>query len=120
MYKTAFVYIFIALACSACDTDNNNTPIAISVPQPSQAEQGLKAFIDPATGELTSQPSANQAIQLEEANRSDLQIQLPLIGRTMSDGTTEIDLKQRFHTQLSATIDHNGELNIQHKSLDGE
>jgi len=133
MYRISIFSVFFLLALSACSADdfsnqsvsNPNSPSQLdtsSQPQTQQASEQLRskelgrtAFIDPVTGELISEPSADDMTQLETANRAQLQYQAPLVEQRMPDGSVKIDLQERFHSQVTATIEKNGKLKIRHE-----
>ena len=87
------------------------------------AQQGRMAFIDPETGKLTSKPSQVEVLSLTES-RSKLVIGSesaePIKSRVLSDGTTLLELDDRFNKPLRAVIDENGKVQVGHNvKLDG-
>lgn len=105
---------------SVTQDSSNSMKVSSQQDQPS-AQKGLTAFIDPATGELTSKPSADNMKKLQAASQAQLksmnqaQFQQPLIKQRMADGSVKVDLQGRFHSNLTATIDDNNKLKIEHQ-----
>jgi len=133
MYRISIFSLFFLLALSACNADdlgnhnvsnpasedrsdaNSQTQAQQSAEQLTSKELGRTAFIDPVTGELISEPSVDNMNQLEAANRAQLQYQAPLVEQQMPDGSVKVDLQERFHSQVTATIEKNGKLKIRHE-----
>ena len=73
--------------------------------------KGQIAYIDPETGELTSQPIA----EIDSGPPLRKEVNLPPVKvTTYADGTVQADLNGRFRTPLIATIGCDGELKTGH------
>ena len=72
---------------------------------------GQVAYVDPATGELTSKPDN----PLQKSLAQQAQVNLPPVKvTTYSNGTVQADLNGRFRTPLMATIGCDGKLTTEH------
>lgn len=70
---------------------------------------GRTAYIDPKTGELTSQSTTPAGTQKTVQKAA-----APIKYTTYSDGTVGAKLEGRFHTSVVATINCNGTITAEH------
>lgn len=80
-----------------------------------------KAYIDPETGDLTT-PVEQEAPAARELSSSARAIEpaakMQEQPSPVPGGGTMIDLKGRFHSPLSATVEEDGQTRIEHQSSD--
>ena len=82
----------------------------------------LRAYIDPETGEFITPaeqgvPAAEmRAPQAAFSTSHDNLVEIP---SPVAGGGTMVDLKGRFRSPLTATIDSSGKINIGHHSIEG-
>ena len=83
-------------------------PAKIAAP----TQQGMRAFIDPNTGEFVSEPPPGTEISEEVpigADEAIQEIQLP-------DGSVVVNLGDRFNIPLMATMDCDGKISQMHSN----
>ncbi|MGD8371623.1 MAG: hypothetical protein PVF76_09020 [Syntrophobacterales bacterium] len=142
--KTLVVLVIVLAFCTHCsgggppsNTDGvkqNNTE-ATSSPRNTTAAQGqteenlttseesgaLRVYIDPETGEFTSPPARGipaARTTAPSATSSTSHEGLEERPSPVPGGGTMVDLKGRFHSPLTATIDVNGKTRIEHQVSD--
>ena len=119
MYKILVVSISCLVVFSACSADDADSSKSSAISANSQ-QPSRTAYIDPVTGELISKPSDYQLEQLKAANqaRPELrqQFQQPIIEERMPSGAYKVRVPQSLHSQLTATINADGKLKVQHQS----
>lgn len=83
--------------------------------------EALRVYIDPQTGEFTTPPARGVPAARKTAPpaaSSTSQQGLEEGPSAVPGGGTMVDLKGRFHSPLTATIDGNGKTKIEHQASD--
>ena len=142
--KVLVVVVFVVAFCTQC-TDGGHAPSVEDVrpekavaTSPSPEATGApakghndrtapvtsgaqRAYIDPETGELTTPPAGEVPEAAAETPAAALGASEEALEEKQSPvpgGGVMVDLKGRFHSPLSATIDKDGKTKIEHQSDD--
>lgn len=113
----------LAISCSsACqfEPDTDLSPDIGYAPHQSVKNTASKvAYINPITGELTSQPNPGAAANLDIQQRAQqIAISAPdFAPEYLADGSVRARLGKRFHSPLMATIDCQGNLQTTHQPI---
>jgi hypothetical protein len=99
------VIALLALSVTGCQSESETTTTS-SAP-------GLKAYIDPVTGELTTPPPAAVQQQNLQYNTMDVKQEEPVTLIPLENGGYRIPLNGRFMHELSATVQEDGSLKIE-------
>jgi hypothetical protein len=78
---------------------------------------GMKIYIDPQTGQLTTEPAGAVPLQLSPAEANALSTSHQGLVESLSPvpgGGVIVDLQGRFQNPIFATVDANGKVTIQH------
>jgi hypothetical protein len=81
--------------------------------------QGMRIYLDPGTGEVTTQPQGSAAAQSQKEALQAIKPAVTELYETVSPvpgGGLMIDLKDQFRSPLAATVDSNGKVAVKHQS----
>ena len=128
MYQVLIVSLFCLMVLSACninDEASNESSVIDESPQRSISQStslqqpGRIAYIDPTTGELTSKPNDYQLKRLEAENqgaRLQQQSKQLVVEERMPSGSYKASVPQSLYSQLTATVDADGNLKVRHQA----
>ena len=117
-----FVFVMVSVLCTgaliSC-TEQNTSPGKVDAAQlPAvQGQQGMKIYIDPATGKQSMPPvgrvppAAFVSSPKAKVNTSSQ----GLIEQSAPGGGTMVDLQGRFQSSTKATVKKNGSIVIEHQ-----
>ena len=81
--------------------------------------QGMRIYLDPATGEVASQPPGSAAAQSQKQALQAIKPAITELYETASPtpgGGFMIELKDQFRSPLAATVDGDGKVSVKHPS----
>ena len=91
--------------------------------EPTEKRPGIIVYIDPKTGEITTPPPGALPAPVAQPSVDAAKKPLPEPRETLSPvpgGGVMIELDERFHSPLSATIDTDGKVRFQHKQTSSD
>jgi hypothetical protein len=91
--------------------------------EPTEKPPGIIVYIDPKTGEITTPPAGALPAPVAQPSLDAAKKPLPELHETLSPvpgGGVMIQLDERFHSPLSATIDTDGKVGFEHKQTSSD
>lgn len=120
------VILSISLPVAACagalsraaDPEPSATAVDAGAPRPAPAPAAMKAYIDPATGQLVSAPEDVQDAEPMATLRSHTHTsEAAWVEQPAPGGGMKLDLDETFLSYSTATKDRDGKLSISHAPL---
>lgn len=118
IFSVGCVLAFVAFDVCADQNPESGQPSQESM-EPTQLQQqgGMRAYIDPATGELTSptpeQTRARSPLSFDEQNAMSTSHD-GLYVEEGDGGEMKVDLQGRFQNSVFATVNESGEVSVSH------
>jgi len=99
---------------TAVSAEPQNMPARSGQMNPPAGSSGLRAYIDPWTGEVTSQPAPGT--DLRPMPRGTVSTTGPGLREVvLPDGSIMVDLQGQFRSTVTATVGADGEMTIKHQ-----
>lgn len=119
--KRFALFILVLFFCTHCTKGRSPSTIEEVGQQQTRAGIAQRATIDPQTGEFVSPPEHQTPAASKSIQPSALSISAETPAETMEEapspvpgGGVMIDLKGRFQSPVSATVEANGKTTIEH------
>jgi hypothetical protein len=122
-YAPVFAVACVAAAALPATAEEGQQPAPHGGTDVSKDAPGMRAFVDPQTGELVREPAPGTApLQPSPAERDAFSTShqgLVEAPSPVPGGGFTLDLQGRFQSPLTATVGPDGTVTIQHQHADG-